>query len=192
MKACLLVIDYINEITHAKGKAPSCAAFVKDYQVIEKTNAAIEFARKHSMLIIFVKIGFSGNYYEIPSQSPVFSGAPSKDAFKLNEWGTEFNEDLNYKLTDAVIIKPRVSPFYATALEAYLRGQKIDTLIICGVSTNNAVQAAARDAHDRDYRVIILEDACGAKNLQTHENTLALLKDFSEVIKVEELKKKTE
>jgi ureidoacrylate peracid hydrolase len=192
MKACLLVIDFINEITHDEGKAPSCAAFVKDYKVIKKTNAAIAFAREHSMLTIFVKIGFSRNYYETPSQSPVFSGAPGKEAFKLNEWGTEFHEDLDHRLTDAVIVKSRVSPFYATALEAYLRAQKIDTVIVCGVSTNNAVQAAARDAHDRDYRVIILEDACGAKNLQTHENTLVLLKDFSEVIKVEDLNMLTE
>jgi nicotinamidase-related amidase len=50
------------------------------------------------------------------------------------------------------------------------------------------VQAAARDAHDRDYRVVILEDACGAKNQQIHENTLALLKDFSEIVKVEKIK----
>lgn len=188
MKPCLLVIDFINEIIHENGKAPSCSTYVKEYKVLEHANVAIKIARDHSMLLIFLSIGFSSNYYEMPSNSPVFSGAAAKGAFKLNEWGTAFHDDLNYQPSDLVIHKPRVSPFYATALEAYLRAQKIDTLILSGVSTNNAVQAAARDAHDRDYRVIILEDACGAKNIQTHENTLALLKDFSEVIKVKDFK----
>ena len=100
--------------------------------------------------------------------------------------GKAFHDYLNYQPSDIVVIKHRVSPFYATSLEALLRAQQIDTLIICGVSTNNAVQAAARDGHDRDYQIIVLEDACGAKNIETHENTLALLKDFSKIIKVKE------
>lgn len=184
MKSCLLVIDFINEIIHENGKAPSCHAYVKEHQVLKHANEAIKLAREASIPIIFVAVGFSPEYYETPKKSPVFSGAPSKNAFKLGEWGTAFHEDLDYKLSDALVIKHRISPFYGTDLEIILRAQQVDTLILSGVSTNNAVQAAARDGHDRDYRVIILQDACGAKNLQTHENTLELLKDFSEIIQV--------
>ncbi len=187
MKACLLVIDFINEIIHENGKAPSCHDYVKEHHVLKQANAAIKLARDAAIPIIFVTVGFSSEYYETPKTSPVFSGAPGKGAFKLGEWGTAFHDDLDYKKFDAVVTKPRVSPFYATALEAFLRAQQIDTVILSGVSTNNAIQAAARDAHDRDYKVIILEDACGAKNRQTHENTLALVKDFSEVIRVKDL-----
>ena len=189
MKPCLLVIDLINEIIHENGKAPSCHAFVKEHHVLEHANKAIKLSREANIPIIYVTVGFSSEYHGVPKSSPVFSGAPSKNAFKLGEWGTALHDELDYKPSDAVIIKHRISPFYATALEAYLRAQHIDTLILSGVSTNNAIQAAARDGHDRDYKVIILEDACGAKNIQTHKNTLELLKDFSEIIKVEDLPK---
>ncbi len=186
-KPCLLVIDFINDIVHEKGKAPSCAGFVQEHDVLAKANAAIKIAREHDWLIIFVKVAFSQNYLEIPSHSPVFRSAPTKGAFKLGDWGTEFHSGLEYQSTDPVIVKPRVSAFYATPLEAYLRAQQIDTLIISGVSTNNAVQATARDGHDRDYRIIILKDACGAMNQQIHDNTLGLLEHLATVTTVDQV-----
>ncbi len=186
--AALLVIDFINDIVDENGKIPSCALFVKENNIIQKTNIAIKTARELGMLIIFIKVGFSPEYYELPKKSPVFGGAISKGALKLGEWGTTFHDDLDYKTSDATIIKPRISPFYATQLEAYLHAENVNTIFVSGVSTNNAVQAVARDAHDRDYRVIILEDACGAKNKEYHVNTLTLLKDFSTVIPVAGMK----
>ena len=181
MQSCLLVIDFINEIVHENGKAPSCASYVKNHDVIAKANQAIRVFRDQANLIIFVKVGFSAGYKELPKQSPIFSGALAKNAFKIGEWGTEFHESLDYNSSDAMVVKPRVSAFYATPLEAFLRANQIDTIFLSGVSTNNAIQATARDAHDRDYRVMILEDACGAKDQQYHENTLMLLKDFSTI-----------
>lgn len=187
MNSCLLVIDFINEIVNEKGKAPSCANYVKEHNIIQKANSAIQLARDFSSLILFVKVAFSPEYYELPSNSPVFSGAKAKDAFKIGEWGTEFHELLDYQQSDAMLVKTRVSSFYATPLEAFLRAKRIDTLFLAGVSTNNAIQATARDAHDRDYRVIILEDACGAKDKQHHENTLTLLKDVSIITSVDQM-----
>jgi ureidoacrylate peracid hydrolase len=184
MKPALLVIDFINDIVHENGKSNSCFNYVKEFEVIQKTNEAIKIARNHDIPIFFVKIGFSQQYNELPKTSPVFSGAQQKNAFKLGEWGTEFHETLDYHPSDIVIVKPRISPFYATALEAFLHAQQIDTLILSGVSTNNAIQSAARDGHDRDYQIIVLEDACGAKNKETHHNTLSLIKDFSSGIPV--------
>jgi ureidoacrylate peracid hydrolase len=186
--AALLAIDFINDIVNEKGKIPSCATFVKEHNVIQSANTAIQAAREIGMKIIFIKVGFSSEYHELPKNSPVFGGAAAKEALKLGDWGTEFHQDLNYHPSDATIIKPRISPFYATQLEAFLHAANIETLFIAGVSTNNAVQATARDAHDRDYRVIILEDACGAKNKETHENTLMLLKDFAVISSVSEIR----
>src|SRR5690348_8756188 len=112
MKYCLLVIDFINEIVHEKGKSPSCANYVKEHNVIQKANQAIQMARDHGMLVLFVKVGFSPEYYELPRSSPMFGKALEKNAFKLGEWGTEFHELLDYKKSDATLIKPRVSVFY--------------------------------------------------------------------------------
>ncbi len=187
-KAALLVIDFINDIVNEKGKIPSCAAYVKENNVIQHANTAIKTAREMDMSVLFVKVGFSPEYYELPKKSPVFGGAAGKGALKLGEWGTAFHDELHYQASDAVIVKPRVSPFYATQLDAFLRAANCDTIFVAGVSTNNAVQAVARDGHDRDYRMIVLQDACGAKNKETHDNTLTLLKDFSSIHSASEIK----
>lgn len=183
----LLVLDFINDITHKEGRVPSCAHYVEEARVLDFVNKAIHLARVKKIPILFVKLGFNADYREHPTHSPMFSKALAHNALKLGEWGTEFHSSLDYKINDIVLIKHRVSPFYGTAMELYLKIFQANTLIITGVSTNNAVQAAARDAHDRDYNVLVVEDACGAANVQDHEYAIHLIKRFAEAIKVEQL-----
>jgi biuret amidohydrolase len=48
------------------------------------------------------------------------------------------------------------------------------------------VQAAARDAHDRDHRVVVVEDVCAAATEAEHEASMALLRRIAKVITVKE------
>jgi nicotinamidase-related amidase len=54
-------------------------------------------------------------------------------------------------------------------------------VVLCGVSTVMAVQSTARDAHDRDYRVVIAEDACAAPTLKEHETSLQMLSQIATI-----------
>ena len=47
-------------------------------------------------------------------------------------------------------------------------------------STDFAVQTTAREAHDRDYQVSIVQDACAANSIEEHHNTLQLLGNFAQ------------
>ena len=71
-----------------------------------------------------------------------------------------------------VVAKSRYSAFHDTDLEARLRAAGIDTLVICGLTTECCVDAAARDAYQRDFHVFIASDACAAYDPDLH--TLAL------------------
>lgn len=186
-KPCLILIDFINEIIHEEGKAPSCAKYVSEHGIIEKINEAMTWARKNQYKIIHVKLGFKEDYSNCSSLSPMFKQAMEKKAFLLNSWGTEFHSHIQVAKEDLVVIKHRVSAFYATDLEVILRSEGIDTLVIAGASTNMAVEAAAREAHDRDYRVVILEDVCGAYDENWHHFSLQVMSRFSKVISVKEL-----
>lgn len=68
-----------------------------------------------------------------------------------------------------------------------LRNNNITDLYICGVATDLAVQAAARDAHDRDFVVHVVEDCCGAANESDHTTSLFPLKKISHVITLNEV-----
>jgi len=50
-----------------------------------------------------------------------------------------------------------------------------------------AVQTTAREAHDRDYQVGIIADACGAASLELHEGALKSLQRLAKVITANQL-----
>jgi nicotinamidase-related amidase len=182
-KTIYLVLDMQNDLIHAdgpSGKGP-LGAQVREREIITRTARALQKARAAGALLGFVRVGFSAHYQECPPNSPVFSGAPAAGLFKLGEWGTAIHPDLEVRETDLQIIKHRVSPFYSTTLEAQLRAQGVTRIICSGVSTQAVVQATVRDAHDRDYEVIVLDDCCAAHSAQEHANSIESIRRFCRV-----------
>jgi len=53
--------------------------------------------------------------------------------------------------------------------------------VLCGVSTNGVVHSGARDAHDRDYEVVILEDCCAGVTADEHMHALACLGRYATI-----------
>ncbi len=60
-----------------------------------------------------------------------------------------------------VIDKNRPSAFYATNIDPILNGLDVDSLVVCGVTTNVCVETTVRDASQRDYKVFVVKDATG-------------------------------
>jgi ureidoacrylate peracid hydrolase len=69
---------------------------------------------------------------------------------------------------EPVVNKMRYSGFFMTDLELILRSFGVETVFIMGVNTNNCCLHTFFDAQARDYRVILLEDACGSMNGQAY------------------------
>ena len=99
----------------------------------------------------------------------MFGKVQESGALTLGKPGTEFHPDLDARRADLVIVKPRVSAFYGISLDALVRARKVERLMVAGVSTVWAVQSTLRDAHDRDYRVFVLEEACAAATEAQHQ-----------------------
>jgi len=189
MTTVLVLLDFINEIVDEKGKfaGKGYPAFVKTHGVLDNVNAAIVKARAKNIPVIFVRVGFSSDYREWPESSPLFGAAKKFGALQLGTWATEIHKSLNKADEDFLITKHRVSAFYATSLEAILRTLKTNTILLGGVATDMAVQSATREAHDRDYRVVVLEDLCGAGNEEDHAHALRLLAKVATVAKSTEV-----
>jgi nicotinamidase-related amidase len=181
----LITIDFINEIVDEKGKLASKGYFdfIKEKNVFEKLSNAIKKAREKEMLIVHVRVGFDETYIQQPKNSPLFGKAHEFQALKLNTWATEFHKELNVEKRDVIVTKHRVNAFHSTELDLILKNKKIDTLYIAGVSTDLAVSNTVRDAHDRDYKVIILEDCCAAASIEDHENSIKSLSKISNIKK---------
>jgi len=183
-KSLLLVMDMINDLVGETGAgASSYVPLMRERRVIENTREIIAAARGAGVPIGFVRIGFSPDYRECPPASPVFSRAKQAGLFKLGTPGTAVHSALAPQDTDFDIVKHRVSPFYGTSLEPILRAHAIERIYLSGVSTNGVVHTGAREAHDRDYECIVLEDCCAGATTEEHERALFCLGRFATIIK---------
>ena len=182
-KTIFLVMDMMNDLVAEDGaNAKTYGAQVKERDVLEHTAAALGAAREAGVPIGYVRVGFSPDYREAPDNSPIFSGAKKNGIFQLGTQGTEVHPALAPQQHDHDIVKHRVSPFYSTRLEAILRANRIERILMAGVSTNGVVHSGARDAHDRDYEVVILQDCCAGATADEHEHALACLDRYGKIM----------
>jgi nicotinamidase-related amidase len=178
-----LVLDLINDLIHAdgsNGKQP-LGEQARSRGIIANTQRALAKARSSKVKVGYVRVGFSPDYRECPPASPIFSRAREKGLFKLGTWGTEVHPDVAPAQGDFDIVKHRVSAFYGTNLEPILRANGITRIVLGGVSSSAVVQATARDAHDRDYECVILEDCCSSFSAEDHAQSMTMVGRFGRV-----------
>lgn len=183
MKSIYLVLDMQNDLVHpdgASGKSP-LGEQVRARKLVEHTAKAILAARAKGAAVGFVRVAFSDDYREGNPQSQVFGPIEKNGILKQHQWGGAIHEGLGAQASDFVIVKHRVSPFYNTDLELLLRRHGIQRIYCSGVSTQAVVQATVRDAHDRDFEVVLLEDCCAAHSEAEHSNSVASIGRFCSI-----------
>lgn len=89
------------------------------------------------------------------------------------------------KHVDVSVWKVAYSAFFNTQLDWVLRRAGIKTVAVCGIVTNGGVASTARDAHMRDYRVLVLSDGCAAPTVAAHDAALADLRTVGEIVTCE-------
>ena len=77
------------------------------------------------------------------------------------------------KFGDVVITKRNWGAFYGTELDLQLRRRGIRTLVFTGIATNIGVESSARDAYERGYETIFVEDAMASLIPDGHEFAVA-------------------
>jgi ureidoacrylate peracid hydrolase len=84
-------------------------------------------------------------------------------------------------LVHLAVDKVAYSAFFDTQLDWLLRHAGIETLLMTGLVTNGGVASTVRDAHTREFHVILLEDGCAAFDVQRHDAAIADLRALVEV-----------
>jgi biuret amidohydrolase len=74
------------------------------------------------------------------------------------EYGHDIVDELKPIAGEPVIDKSGKGAFFATDLEAILKGRGIRQLVVCGVTTEVCVNTTVREANDRGYDCLVLED----------------------------------
>lgn len=79
--------------------------------------------------------------------------------------------------SDQIILKPRHSAFFGTPLVALLDDQRIDTLLLVGISAESCVWMTACDAHTRGFRIVVPRDTLAGASAKALRATLTGLRD---------------
>jgi nicotinamidase-related amidase len=137
--------------------------------VVPTIQGLLAFFRAHRLRVIYLTVG---------SEMPDFSDLlPHMRPFAEQIGNTagrrehEILDDLAPAVGEPVLNKTTMSAFHSSGFERLVRAWGVEQLVFTGVSTNSCVEGTARDAADRGFRCLLVEDGCGAASRQLHEAT---------------------
>ncbi|MFE0014336.1 cysteine hydrolase family protein [Mesorhizobium sp. NPDC059054] len=178
-RTALLVIDFQNEYFNGRMPIPN------GEKALANARRLIERADAEGTTVYHVQ-------HVAPAGSPVFAEDSETSAF---------HRDSQPAANHAILRKSSVSVFPTTDIDQRLKQSGIETLIITGLMTHACVAGAARDAVPLGYNVIVAEDACATRDLDTdngqtiahdtlHRAALASIDDtFGDILTTEQILK---
>ena len=165
MKPAIIVVDMIKD--NVDIGAPYSMG-EEGRKIIPNLQRLISSAREMGIPVIFANDSFLPNDF-------LFKGKIKPHSIRGTE-GAEVIDELEPVDTDIVLPKRRMSAFFKTDLDMTLRTLDVDTIVVCGISTQVCVLTTAMDGLANDFRVVLLEDCCACASRADHETVIGLLR----------------
>jgi biuret amidohydrolase len=181
----LLIIDMQRDFVEPGGFGESLG---NDVSILRKaiapTKTVLEACRKLGMMVIHTREGHRADLTDCPP-SKMRRGRPARKIgdegsmgrlLVRGEKGHDIVPELYPKAGEPVIDKPGKGAFYATDLEGILHHRGITKLVVCGVTTEVCVNTTVREANDRGFDCVVLEDCVGSYFPEFQRAALAMIK----------------
>lgn len=137
---------------------------------IEQSNRIIRAAHRSGLLVIFSTVRYD---------NPDFSDAGlwgrkigGHTDLGAGGNGSDLDPRLEFDAKDGLLVKKYASCFFGTDLSSRLVSARVDTLIICGVTTSGCVRASAVDAIQSGFRPVVVSDAVADRWRDAHDQSL--------------------
>ena len=137
---------------------------------IQPTKGVLEAARSVGLTVIHNREGHRPDLMDAPPSKLVRGNldlgigdeGPMGRILVRGEEGHNIIPELAPLANEPVVDKPGKGAFYETDLHLLLQNSNIETIIICGVTTEVCVHTTVREANDRGYECLVLEDCVGS------------------------------
>jgi len=184
-RAALVIIDMQRDFLEPGGFGAALGNDVSRLKVaVEPCRNVLDAFRDRGGLVIHTREGHRPDLTDAPPHKVLRGdpamriGAPGPMGRILvrGEPGHDIIAELYPASGEPVIDKPGKGAFYQTDLDLMLRNRGIDTLFVCGVTTEVCVNTTVREANDRGYRCIVLSDCCASYFPEFHDAGLKMVK----------------
>jgi nicotinamidase-related amidase len=166
----LLMIDFQRDFVEPKGFGELLG---NDVSLLRSTIAPAErvlaAARAAGMFVIHTREGHRPDLSDCPGakltrggQTFIGTDGPMGRILVRGELGHDIVPELYPEPGEPIIDKPGKGSFYATDLDLILKDKGIKSLVFCGVTTEVCVNTTMREANDRGFECLVLEDCVGS------------------------------
>ena len=152
-------------------------------RVVEPLAAVLVTARVAGLMVVHTREGHRADLADCPPSKlargklevGIGSDGPKGRVLVRGEFGHDIVGELAPIEGEVVLDKPGKGSFYATDLELMLRNRGITSLVVTGVTTEVCVHTTVREANDRGFECLVLEDCVGSYFPEFHEVGLRMI-----------------
>ncbi len=152
-------------------------------RAVAPCRALLEAARRRRLLVVHTREGHRADLSDAPRAKlergkptmRIGDRGPMGRILIRGEPGHDIVAPLAPRAGEPIVDKPGKGAFYATDLGVILGSGGIDTLIVCGVTTEVCVHTTVREANDRGFRCLVPADCCGSYFPEFHDVALRMI-----------------
>jgi nicotinamidase-related amidase len=180
----LLVIDMQRDFLLPGGFGETLGNDVSQLSaVVPPLRDLLAAARAAGLLVIHTREGHRPDLSDLPAAKHrrgkpslrIGDPGPYGRILIRGEYGHDIIDELAPVDGEIVIDKPGKGAFYATDLQPILQSHDITSLIVTGVTTEVCVHTTVREANDRGFECLVLEDCCGSYFPEFHAVALRMI-----------------